>query len=77
MNLNAMQPSLGGHLPVVVGRKVYGVPRGSRVAHVRKGDKILAYVLNAGRVHCLVESGEVTMAPRLQALVKTKVFGLQ
>jgi hypothetical protein len=77
VSIEIIRLTMGGHQPVRVGRTVHKVPQGSRVAHVTDGDRALAYVLNAGRIHCLIEAGEVKIPERLEALVKARVFGIE
>jgi hypothetical protein len=64
-------------VPVRVGKAIHEVARRSKVAHVNEGGEAMAYVLTAGRVHCFIEAGEVRIPERLEALVKTRVFGVE
>ena len=67
-------PSVGGHLPVKVGRKTWGVPQGARVAHgERRG---ILYVLWADVVYVLVEDGQVYgLGDGLTRMLREKFFG--
>jgi hypothetical protein len=79
MTLTATRPTIGGHQPLVVGKARYGVPRGSKVAHVTRGSRRMVWVLDLDRrVHAFTETGEVGPIPEpLQALVRERIFKLQ
>jgi hypothetical protein len=77
MNLEVVKLSLGGSLRVKVGKSTFGIPQGSRVAHVNRDGRALAYVLNAGHVLCLVEAGEIPMSERMQSTIAAKVFNVK
>jgi hypothetical protein len=77
MKLEVVKLSLDGSLRVRVGKSTFEIPQGSRVAHVNRDGRALAYILNAGRVLCLVEAGEIAMSERMQAHIRTKVFNVE
>ncbi len=61
-------------IPLRVGKSVYKLPSGSRVAHPHNAKK-LAYVIDwQGVVHCFVETGEVTLSQPLQQIIRRKFF---
>ena len=75
--LRVGKPSLAGHMPVRVGKKVYGFPQGVQVAHSTASGVRLLYVLESpgGRVHAFTEAGEVTpLSAELQATIRARVF---
>lgn len=76
LRLRLSSPSIGGHERLVVGRKVYGIPRGSRFVHTRAHNKPLAYVedLNHRDIHAFTEHGEVKIPPALSVLIREKYF---
>ena len=70
-------PSLGGHRPVQVGRRVYGIPAFCAVAHSTLHGHKLVYILEGrgGTVHVFTESGEVgPLGEALQQMVRNKIF---
>lgn len=72
MRLRVLPPTIGGHLPVRVSGKTWGVPQGSKVAHADPG---LAYVLDVtGRLHALVAAGEVTIPEEVRDAIKRRYF---
>ncbi|CAN5316924.1 hypothetical protein BH09ACT5_BH09ACT5_01230 [soil metagenome] len=78
MTLQAKKVTFGGTEEIRVGKTRFGIPRGSRFVHVKKGNRQLAYVLdlNGKEIHCLVPEGEVPIPPHLQRLLLTKIFGI-
>lgn len=75
MMLRVGEPTIErGPKPVWVGKRRYGVPSGSRVAHAQ--GKNLAYVLDPrGRVHALLADGEVFPIPgALASVIVSRYF---
>lgn len=74
MSLRVGAPSFAGTLPLQVGKRRFGIPPGSRVAHVQ-GHRI-AYVVTPDRqLHAFTSSGEVYGIPEpLAALVRSRYF---
>lgn len=75
MSLRVGAPSFAGTLPLRVGRKRYGIPLGSLVAHAQ-GVRGLAYVVTPDQaLHAFTASGEVYGIPQpLSDLVRARYF---
>lgn len=69
----------GNYRILTVGKARYGLSRFHKFVHVYKGGKPLCYVLApGGRVHVLVEAGEILppLAEALQTKIRRHYFGL-
>ena len=76
--LKLTKPTLGGRVPVKVGRTTYGMPVGVAVAHSWLHGASVTYVLESrgGFLHCFTEAGEVGPLPEaLQRMVRERLFG--
>lgn len=75
MSLRVGEPTIQrGPKPLWIGRRRYGIPAGSRVAHVQGGG--LAYVLeDSGRLCALTAAGQVYSIPApIAQLVVARYF---
>jgi hypothetical protein len=61
-----------GPKAVQVGSKTYHVPQGAGVA---QGPSGLVYVLYAATVHCLGQTGEIEIPPRIRGTLASHYFG--
>lgn len=74
--MKATKPTFSGPQPINVGGAVFGVPRGSRVAHAQ-GQPSVIYVLLPGDgtdIRCLCPRGEVAVPSRLREGLRRRYF---
>jgi len=65
--MKTIKPTIGGHLPVRIGKTVQMVPQGSRVLHVNAGGQRVAYILFGNHVYLFSEEGQIEMSEEQQA----------